>query len=448
MKRITIAFWSVFAAMSLAWLVVEPSVVTTATFIPMRNLMVQHSGLLAMAAMSVAMVLAVRPARLERHLGGLDKMYRLHKWLGIAALALSVSHWLWANGPKWAVAWGLMERGQRGPRSTPSNPIEQMLASYRGTAEVVGEWTFYGVVLLSTIALVKLVPYRWFYKTHRLLALAYLALVLHVVVLTKPGYWLSPVGVLLIGSLLAGSYCAVLALVRRIGAGRKVRGEISAIQYYPGVHALEVTVGGVDGWQGHKPGQFAFVTSQRTEGAHPYTIASSWVAERNCITFIVKELGDHTARLRESLHKGQEVVIEGPYGCFTFEDDRPVQIWVGGGIGITPFIARMRFLAGLDAQTRSTTVIHLFHPTATTDAEALGKLEADAQAAGVHLHVSVDTRDGLLTGARIRAVEPGWSDASVWCCGPSGLSRALRADFSRAGMAVERAFHQELFEMR
>ncbi len=31
---------------------------------------------------------------LERHLDGLDKMYRLHKWLGIGALVVGTVHWL------------------------------------------------------------------------------------------------------------------------------------------------------------------------------------------------------------------------------------------------------------------------------------------------------------------------------------------------------------------
>jgi len=37
-------------------------------------------------------------------------MYRLHKWLGLTAFVVSVTHWLWAQGPKWAVGWGPSER--------------------------------------------------------------------------------------------------------------------------------------------------------------------------------------------------------------------------------------------------------------------------------------------------------------------------------------------------
>lgn len=45
---------------------------------PWRNLLVQYTGVLGMGVMSVAMLLAVRPAWLEHRLHGLDKMYRLH----------------------------------------------------------------------------------------------------------------------------------------------------------------------------------------------------------------------------------------------------------------------------------------------------------------------------------------------------------------------------------
>lgn len=448
MKRITFAFWLIFGAMSAAWIVVETGVFSTTAFIPMRNLMVQYSGLLAIAAMSVAMILALRLKSLEPPLGGLDKMYRLHKWLGISALILGVTHWLWSNAPKWAATLGLLERGPRAPRAPPSNQIEQLFMSYRGTAEMVGEWTFYAVVLLIIVALVKLIPYRLFFKTHCLLAVSYLALVFHTVILAKFSYWLSPIGLLLVPLLLVGSYGAVVVLFRRIGAGRKATATIASIQYYSGVDALEIAVENVAGWLGHKPGQFAFVTSDTAEGAHPYTIASAW-NEQDCrISFIVKELGDHTSRLREKLFNGQEVVIEGPYGRFLFEDNKPIQIWIGGGIGITPFVARMNYLASVDPSLRQSQVIHLFHATAQTDVEAMAHLDADAKAAGVRLYIYVDSRDVFLTGERIRGAVPAWRDASFWFCGPSGLGRALRRDLSNAGVAVKQEFNQELFEMR
>lgn len=81
------------------------------------------------------------------------------------------------------------------------------------------------------------------------------------------------------------------------------------------------------------------------------------------------------------------------------------------------------------------------------DFQAIEKLRADSQAAGVVLHLLIDKQNGRLTGERLRAMVPGWKDASVWFCGPTAFGRALRADLLAQGLEPE-AFHQELFEMR
>lgn len=450
MQHIKLTFWGALALLTVLWLVAEPTVFQPANFFVLRGTMVQYTGIIAMAAMSVAMILALRPRWPERWFGGLDKMYRLHKWLGIAALVISVIHWLWSQGPKWAVGWGVIAPPVRGERPSLENPIEQFLMSQRGTAEGLGEWAFYAAVLLIALALIKYFPYRPFYKTHRLLAVVYLILVFHAVVLTTFSYWTSPIGAVMALLLAAGTYAAVVVLLRLVGAGRQVRGRIASLHYYPGVKALETEIEVQQGWPGHKPGQFAFALSDRTEGAHPYTIASAWNEKDPRITFVTKELGDHTSRLREKLNVGQEVRIEGPYGCFDFDNGQPRQIWIGGGIGITPFIAGMKHLT----QERRVhlvqphPVIDLFHTTADYDEKAIAKLTADAKSAGVRLHILVNSRDGLLTGERIRAAVPDWRDASIWFCGPTGFGEALRRDFAAQGLPVAKRFHHELFAMR
>jgi predicted ferric reductase len=221
------------------------------------------------------------------------------------------------------------------------------------------------------------------------------------------------------------------------------------MRYFADVRAVEIETD-VQGWPGHKPGQFAFVTSHASEGAHPYTIGSSWHPQNPRITFIVKELGDYTRCLRENLHVGHTVRIEGPYGCFTFDDGRAHQIWIGGGIGITPFIARMKHMA-LEQKERDwpeNQRIDLFHSTAEVDQEALDKLTADAESANVTLHILIDTRDGFLTGERLRTAVPEWRKTSIWFCGPAAFGEALKRDLAAHGYPVEQHFHQELFAMR
>lgn len=94
MKRIAWFILLLPVVLTLLWLQAEPQGFAFAAFWPTRSAMVQYSGVLVMSAMSLAVILAARPGLAERLFDGLDKSYRLHKWLGISALVLSVLHWL------------------------------------------------------------------------------------------------------------------------------------------------------------------------------------------------------------------------------------------------------------------------------------------------------------------------------------------------------------------
>ena len=189
MKNIKLALLLVLATLSLLWWWADPLLVQGDTYFALRTLAVNYTGVLAMGAMSIAMILALRPAALEPLLGGMDKAYRLHKWLGIAGLSVGVVHWLWAKGTKWAVGWGWLEKPARGPRPEQTVELFRFFQEQRGLAESIGEWAFYLFAVLAAIALIKRFPYRRFVQTHRVMAAVYLALVVHGVVLLPFAYW-------------------------------------------------------------------------------------------------------------------------------------------------------------------------------------------------------------------------------------------------------------------
>jgi Predicted ferric reductase len=311
MRRLESVFCGILMALVLLWLATDASIFRSTSFLGVRKPSIQLTGIVAMGCMSLAMVLALRPRWPEAWLGGLDKMYRLHKWLGIAALIAAILHWAWAKAPKWGASLGLIERRAHGLRPAIADPVRAFFASLRGTAEHWGEWAFYAAVLLIALALAKSFPYRLFYKTHRLMAAAYLVLAFHAVVLVEFGYWSMPLGWVMALLIACGSWAAIIVLLRRVGARRQVDGRIAALHYYPGVKALETRVEAPHDWPGHRAGQFAFAMSDPSEGAHPYTIASGWNPENPNIVFIAKELGDHTRDLRGKLAVGKPVRIEG-----------------------------------------------------------------------------------------------------------------------------------------
>lgn len=133
------------------------------------------------------------------------------------------------------------------------------------------------------------------------------------------------------------------------------------------------------------------------------------------------------------------VTVEGPYGRFNFEGPKKRQIWVGAGIGITPFIARMQALAKLpDGKS-----VQLFHSTRVHDAHAISLIERDAKAAKVDLTVLSDKRDGRLNAQRLAEQVRDWREADIWFCGPAQFGQALKKDFTAMGLAAGH-FHQEL----
>ena len=443
MKNIKKSFWGLLVVLTLLWLWVDRLAGGAWSVFALRPLFLQYSGVLGMGVMSVAMILAARPTMFEPYLGGLDKMYRLHKWLGISGLVIAITHWLWVEVPKWMVGWGWLERpARRGPPGGQIEGIEGFLRGLRHPAEGLGEWAFYAAVALIVLALVKRFPYRYFFKIHHLLTLAYLVLVFHSVVLLQFNYWGSPLGVVMGLLMLGGTVAAVVVVVRKVSIGHQTVGEIEGIIRHADLQVLEVDIQIRGRWAGHEAGQFAFVTFHAEEGAHPFTISSAWKGDGH-IAFIIKELGDYTRTLPTSLKKGEVVKLEGPYGRFNFSGSKPRQIWVGAGIGITPFIARMKTLA----RTPDGKTVDLFHPTAVYDENAIGKLQRDAQAANVNFHVLWDARDGRLTAQRLCEAVPDWRNADIWFCGPAAFGQALRRDLVTMGLNAD-DFHQELFEMR
>jgi len=139
------------------------------------------------------------------------------------------------------------------------------------------------------------------------------------------------------------------------------------------------------------------------------------------------------------LQVGDAVLVEGPYGQFNFRGETSRQIWIAGGIGITPFMARLEALA----KARDGKQIDLFYCTSSHDPKMVVDLTAAAEQAGVKLHVWW----GRLDVERLINAVPEWQLGDVWFCGPAAMGRAFKAQLAAKGLATEH-FHQELFEMR
>ena len=121
------------------------------------------------------------------------------------------------QGTKWAVGWGRLVKPERSPRLEQTDPVLRFFQQQRGLAETIGEWAFYAAVVLIVLALAKRFPYRLFFKTHRLLAVVYLFLVSHSVVLMPIGYWGQGLGPVMALLMAGGSVGAMMSMLPRSG---------------------------------------------------------------------------------------------------------------------------------------------------------------------------------------------------------------------------------------
>ncbi len=395
------------------------------------------TGVLAIGLMSFAMLLALRPPWLDKLLGGLDRSYRVHKWLGILGVLSGLLHYLIKLGSKQLRASELLIK----PEHYPSRSTE-LFGSLHDLGKLAGEWGLYALLALVVVALWQRIAYRRFVGLHRLMAALFLVVAFHALVFIPTDYWASvagPVSALLI---LLGSVAAVMSLSGRIGSSRRAAGVITEVNRI-GADVLEIQAKMDTKWHGHRSGQFALVSFDSREGHHPFTIASAWKGDGK-VRFAIKSLGDYTAGLTDRLAVGDRLVIEGPYGGFDYEDDSRQQVWIAGGVGLTPFVARLEELA---ARGGADYPVDLFYSTRQADPGVVARLKATASKAGVSLHVLESPVDGPLTVDRLAETVGNWKDTSVWFCGPPGFGQAMREGLEKKGL-TSRNFHQELFQFR
>jgi predicted ferric reductase len=186
-----------------------------------------------------------------------------------------------------------------------------------------------------------------------------------------------------------------------------------------------------------RPGQFAFVSAPEAglSEPHPFTIASAPRPD-GTLTMSVRAPGGWTRRLPCTLREGMSVQVEGPYGRFDFRKGGVRQIWLAGGVGITPFLAWAESLA--DTEPRD---IHLVFCVRTPE-EAIG-LDILQAAAARNPRFSFEmvstARDGRLTADRLIGTAPFTvSEADLWFCGPTDLKDGILKGLKALGQTPRR----------
>ncbi len=206
-----------------------------------------------------------------------------------------------------------------------------------------------------------------------------------------------------------------------------------------------------------RAGQFAIIrvrNGNRWSEPHPFTISAPPHSEK--LHFTIKAAGKFTSSV-PMLERGSHVLCEGPYGIFTidYRKEREV-VMISGGVGITPFLSNIRHALAVSAESN----IVLFCCNKTYD-DIIAREELSAAAAQLNMKVvhvlsksgsedlpaaadRVEFEKGRLTGAIIskHITSP---EASFYMCGPPAMQatvlKVLKDTFGVPSWRV----HRELF---
>ncbi|MFS1912162.1 ferric reductase-like transmembrane domain-containing protein [Vibrio sp. 10N.286.48.B7] len=306
-------------------------------FFVWRHQLIMLTGLLGLAYMSVAVLLVARFRWVEKMVNGLDQGYKLHKKLGIGAAVALLLHWLTVQSAKWMVGAGMIERPHRGPRAI----VEGI--QWRPIAEQVGELAFYVLLIFSVISLVQAISYKKFKFTHKLGGALMVAGIFHTLLLLDWTLVAIPQNMTIIALCLAGGVGSWLSLTGRIGRKNKADGTVVEVKPFSSQarelnhnDAIRITIQLTSGIL-YREGQFAYLNFHDGESPHPFSILN-YDPSTLRIEFGIKNLGDYTHDLVNTLAAEQGVTVEGGYGYFQVPQSMH-QIWVGAGIGIR---ARLR----------------------------------------------------------------------------------------------------------
>jgi predicted ferric reductase len=400
------------------------------------------------AAFALNLVLGARLGFVSRLFGGLDRMYAVHRATGETAFALLLGH----------VVLILASRA-----TISTSTALDLLGPGAGWTVFTGVLAFSGMTVAIVLTLAGQLGHEVFVYVQRSFGFLFLGATYHVFTTSGAKDDSTALNVTMASLATVGiaafAYRSVFAnvLVRRrsyrVAAVRRLDEYVTEIAMEPVGKPLE-----------YASGQFVFVNfvsdAMRTHlrpfelsvqrqvlslrpgevanQFHPFSITSA--PEESRLRITVKAVGDYTSALRRLL-PGDQAVVEGPYGSFarsTAASER--QVWLAGGIGVTPFLSMARSLDRADGPA----VDFYYCVEHLEEAHFLEELrEIEARREDFRVTIVPRDREGFLTGARLAREVPGLGQAHVLICGPPAMIESLRAQLLEVGVAAERIEAEE-----
>jgi predicted ferric reductase len=381
-------------------------------------------GSTVIALMSFSLFLSTRPKWAEPYFGGLDKMYMTHRRTSTSAFLLMFVHLL----------------------SVPISIMNLHLGNYLAMA------SFLGIIAIVLPTLAPRIPflskltgsdYEGWKKLHRYIGVFFILGYLHSITVNAPTTKIAINWNQIFVFLGIGSYLYTEVFGRFFK--KYVPYTVEAVNH-PNNSTTEVVLRAKGQPIKHThAGQFLFVRFKEKglDESHPFTISSA--PHEDVLRLTIKASGNFTRHLFANLKVGTSAIVEGAYGMFNYKMTGEKQIWVAGGIGVTPFLSFLR-----DLKTGLTHDVDFYY-TVRHPEEAVFKDEIEAAAkqnSRLKARIRFSSTGGSLTVDEIvRNAGGDIREHHVYMCGPLPMVQAFEKQFMEAGVPAGN-IHFEEFNFR
>ena len=389
----------------------------------------EAAGIAAAVLLPIAVILASRVKALEYLFGDLTSVYVAHGVIGLTMFALVSFH------PIMYLLGGLMI-------PTDFLTSAHVLVPFHVVAL---DWVSYIAIAIALVTTMYLSLSFWNWRlTHLLLGLA-MIVTGYSILIENSGFDTAAIPglrYLLFALYGLGTIAFLWVAVFRRFAEPKREYRIVDAKFHEAANAIELRAEPVGKPAKFEPGQFTYVDLldsakqvHREFEAHPFSIASA--PGSRTLSLVIETTGSHTSRMKEiAAADDARALLHGSYGRLVarFPKNKK-QLWIAGGIGITPFMAMAEDMALRPDEYEGyhvRLVVGVDHPDQAFELDRL--LEYERKCPGLEVRVWNRSEQGLPTAETIQERVPDVTERAVMISGPDPMIHDLSEQFLALGI--------------
>lgn len=382
----------------------------------------QIFGILGMSFFAISLILSFRSQILDKIFYGISDVYNIHQKIGKIAFCFLLFHPLFL-----AVKFLYISI-----KSTLMFFVPQEL-----NAQSLGTVALFLMALLIVLTIYVKLKYPHWKISHKFMVLVFVFAMMHTFMIESDisrdfilRYYVLAISVL---GLVLSFYQAFLSMFFNKNFKYKVKlitnlnSQVVSIILEPVLKKIKF-----------KPGQFVFVrffSKNLSSESHPFSICSE--PDGDNLEIVVKSLGDFTENIK-NINVGDDVLVEGPFGKFSFNTANKNQVWLAGGVGITPFLSMAKSL-------NNNYKVDLFYCTKNKEeAVLINRLEEiSAKNNNFKLINWYSDQMGFISAKAIESVSGDMLEKDFLLCGPTNFMLSLKNQLLKLGVQNKNIYFED-----